>query len=136
AARARVRSTGHTRSREERRRDRARVNVSARDRFGLVGKVVADKYAINRVLGEGGYGVVYEARNLVLDMQIAIKVLKPAWGSVEEQQKGIASFQREARILATLSHPAIVRFYDVGVLSDGGLPYSVFELLSGKTIAD
>ncbi len=110
--------------------------MTPRDLFGLVGKVIADKLRVERVLGEGGYGVVYAGTHLVLGMPVAIKCLKPVGHTPEEKLGGIEAFLRESRILFGLSHPAIVRLYDAGVVPDLGVPYAVLELLGGTTLAD
>jgi serine/threonine-protein kinase len=97
------------------------------DPFGLVGKVIAEKLRVERVLGEGGFGVVYAGTHLVLGLPIAIKCLKTG---------DAGAFLREARILFTLSHPAIVRLFDAGVVAELGIPYAALELLSGSTLAE
>jgi len=122
------------------------------DRFGLVGTTVAGKYRVERVIGEGGFGVVYAGVHLGLGQPIAIKCLKPSDGSPGGTDFTLATFQREARLLFGLTHPAIVRLYDVGEIvlppsggQPGGLPlgpgqpskaapYVVLELIEGKTL--
>lgn len=106
----------------------------ANDLFRLTGSVVAEKFRVERVLGEGGFGVVYEGRHLLLDIPVAIKCLKPFGATREEQDHAAQSFLREARILFTLQHPAIVRLYDVGMLPGASVPYAVLELLTGRTL--
>lgn len=110
--------------------------MTPRDLFGLVGKVIADKLRVEDVLGEGGYGVVYAGTHLLLGLPVAIKCLKPVGHAPEEKMNGIEAFLRESRILFGLSHPAIVRLYDAGVVPDLGVPYAVLERLEGTSIAD
>ena len=112
--------------------------MSAKDPFGLVGATIEGKYALLRVVGEGGFGVVYAARHQVLGSEVAVKVLKPQGGTVAEQQQLTDAFLREARVLFTLSHRAIVRFYEAGTVQVGvnALPYVVLELLQGHTLED
>lgn len=106
------------------------------DEFRLVGRVIDDKFRVERVLGEGGYGVVYAGTHLVLNVPVAIKCLKPFGFTAEERTHGAQAFLREARILYTLGHPSIVRLYEVGIIDDGKIPYCVLELLSGTTLAE
>jgi serine/threonine-protein kinase len=112
--------------------------VSAGDPFGLVGTTIDGKYRAERVVGEGGFGVVYAGTHLVLNQPVAVKVLKPQGGTVAEQTQLTDAFLREARVLFTLSHKAIVRFYEVGTIAVGlnTLPYVVLELLEGGTLEE
>jgi len=100
------------------------------DPFQLEGRVLDGKYRLEGVLGEGGFGVVYAGRQLALDQPVAVKCLKPGSGDSG------ASFLREARVLFQLSHPGIVRMYDVGEIqtSSGPMPYVVLERLAGRTL--
>ncbi len=108
-----------------------------RDLFGLVGATLAEKYRIERVVGEGGFGVVYAGTHLALGVPIAVKCLKPDAGATPEQrEQAMTAFKREARILFTLLHPAIVRLYDSGVTERTMVPYVILELLNGATLAD
>ena len=108
----------------------------SRDLFGFCGKTIADKFRVEKVLGEGGYGVVYSGTHLLLGVPVAIKCLKPTSFSDDERQRSVEAFLSEARILFNLAHPAIVRMYDAGVHAETGVPYVVLERLSGITLAD
>ena len=105
------------------------------DLFGLIGTTIADKFRVDRVIGEGGFGVVYGGLHTMLGVPVAIKCLKPVGFTREERERAAASFLREGRILFGLGHPAIVRLYDVGVTADQQVPYAVLELLNGVTLA-
>jgi Tol biopolymer transport system component len=85
------------------------------------------QYVITGKLGEGGMGVVYRGRDPALNREVAIKVLPPA---LANDANLMARFQREARTLASLSHPNIATVYG---LEDGAL---VMELVEGPTLAD
>lgn len=96
---------------------------------GLVGRTLG-RYKIVGVIGAGGMGEVYRARDTQLDRVVAIKVIN------EESAGGTHSverFEREARTVAQLSHPNILSIHDFG--EDGGIVYAVTELLEGKDLA-
>lgn len=97
--------------------------------------VVGGKYRLVRPAGFGGMGVVWVARNLATDAEVAVKLLTAAdAGSTE----AAARFRREAHAAATLSHRGIVRIFDLVEL-DGrhqGALLMVMELLRGETLAD
>src|SRR5438067_9301780 len=86
-------------------------------------------YAILALLGEGGMGQVYRGRDPRLGREVAIKVLPAdSAGDVD----AVARFEREARAIASLSHPNILAIYDVG--RQNGTIYVVTELLDGETL--
>jgi serine/threonine protein kinase/Flp pilus assembly protein TadD len=87
-------------------------------------------YELIALLGKGGMGVVYQARDTRLDRPVAIKVLSDT--SVDPNQR--ARFRREAKIIAGLQHPNICALYDVGRERD--TDYLVMELLQGETLAE
>jgi serine/threonine-protein kinase len=82
------------------------------------------------VLGEGGMGAVWRASNLLLDLPVAIKLIRADL----DRSTLRARLQIEARSAAKLGHPAIVRVYDVGE-SELGDPFIVMELMHGQTLA-
>jgi eukaryotic-like serine/threonine-protein kinase len=106
----------------------------ARDeRFEPVpGAVVAGKYRVERVLGEGGMGVVVAATHLGLDQRVAIKFLLPA---AMRHKEAVERFQREARVAAKVTSEHVARVQDVGVL-DGGEPFIVMEHLEGSDLRE
>jgi eukaryotic-like serine/threonine-protein kinase len=96
------------------------------------GDVIAGKYRVERVLGQGGMGVVLAAHNQLLDVPIAIKVLhEHALGDASLRKR----FQREARAAARLQSDHVARVLDAGEL-DGGQPYIAMEFLHGTDLAD
>ena len=105
------------------------------DPLGVIGVLLAEKFRVDRLLGEGGFGVVYGGVHTLLDEPIAVKFLKLDT-STTDPSRAADEYLREARILFSLSHPAIVRMYDVGALERRGvrLPWVVLELLSGPTL--
>jgi len=88
-------------------------------------------YDIVALIGSGGMGEVYRARDSRLNRDVAIKVL-PA--DVAADHDRLARFEREAQVLASLNHPNIANIY--GVDDSSGTPALVMELLDGPTLAD
>lgn len=92
--------------------------------------LVAGRYTLVRPLGRGGSGEVWQARDAVLDRDVAVKVVDVAAG----EHGATRRFQQEARAAAGLSHPHVVAVYDAG--TEGGHAYLVMELLPGPSLAD
>ena len=92
------------------------------------GESVGGKYVIERLLGEGGMGSVYLARQERLDRKVAIKFLRAGTDLAPEAH---ARFAREARAAAVLESEHVTRVIDVGQLDDGS-PYMVMEYLQGE----
>jgi serine/threonine-protein kinase len=92
-----------------------------------VGQVVAEKFVIQRVIGDGGLAVVLAAKHLALDQVVAIKCLRP---SAMEKSVVVERFLREARLAAKISSDHVVRVFDVGRTAEG-IPFMVMELLDG-----
>jgi serine/threonine protein kinase/tetratricopeptide (TPR) repeat protein len=86
-------------------------------------------YEIISLLGSGGMGEVYRARDLKLKRDIALKVLPRDFA---RHPNALVRFQREAHVLASLNHPNIVTIYDVG--QDNGVVYIAMELVDGTTL--
>ena len=87
-------------------------------------------YEILSVLGAGGMGEVYKARDTRLDRLVAIKIVSPL---VAEDPELRLRFEREARAVASLNHPHICTLHDVG--TDQGVGFLVMEHLEGETLA-
>ncbi len=99
----------------------------------LPGHVVADRYEVVSVLGEGGMGIVYRCRDQATGQYVAIKRVIPPEGKLAGEY--VMWFYKEARALAALNHPGIVRARDFGQLADGS-PYLAMELASGISLHD
>ncbi|MBQ8472214.1 MAG: Stk1 family PASTA domain-containing Ser/Thr kinase [Bacilli bacterium] len=93
------------------------------------GQKINDRYEIIRSIGEGGMANVYLAKDIILDRNVAIKVLR---GDLAGDEKFVRRFQREALSASSLSHPNIVEMYDVG--EDHGTYYIVMEYVEGMTL--
>jgi hypothetical protein len=99
-------------------------------RMGAIPRVVDNKYRIEQLLGRGGMGSVYRARDVRLDRDVALKLVRvDLLGHAEARRR----FRREAQIVARLQHPAIVAIFDYGTLTDGGA-YLVMELVRGEDL--
>ena len=86
-------------------------------------------YEIVALVGAGGMGEVYRARDARLRREVAVKVLPASFAQDAER---LRRFEQEARAVGTLNHPNILGIYDVG--SHDGSPYLVSELLEGKNL--
>ena len=95
-----------------------------------VPRTVDNKYRLEQLLGRGGMGAVYRARDMRLDRFVALKVVRAELlGDPEARRR----FRREAQIVARLQHPSIVAVYDYGTFPDGGA-YLVMELVQGEDL--
>ncbi len=90
----------------------------------MEGSVIAGRYRVDHLIGEGGVALVYRGTDTTLDRQVAIKVLRP---ELSDEEDVVARFRREAHAAAKLSHPAIAQIYDTGV--EDGRYYIVMEYL-------
>lgn len=88
-------------------------------------------FRIVSVLGRGGMGTVYEAFDATLQRSVALKVLSPQLTSQEAQ---VERFRREARVVASISHPNITHVYGLG--DDSNLDWFAMELIRGETLQD
>ncbi len=96
----------------------------------LVGRVLAGRYHLVRLLGDGGMGAVYKAADQVLRRFVAIKLLHPA---VAESPSSVERFEREARAAAAIGHPNIIDILDFG--KEERRPYMVMEYLRGRSLS-
>ncbi|TAK01892.1 MAG: serine/threonine protein kinase [Chloroflexota bacterium] len=103
--------------------------------MAATGDVLAGRYRIEGPLGAGGMATVLLAHDTLLGRRVAIKILAP---NVAANPALLERFGREARAMATITHPNLVAIYDVGwVDADAGQePFLVMELVAGGTLAD
>jgi serine/threonine-protein kinase len=98
----------------------------------LIGTVVADRYLVTDVLGEGGMGKVFLARHVRLPQHAAIKVLRP---ELTKDPAAVARFNREAANACRIEHERVARVFDFGETPDG-LVYLAMEYVAGRTLKD
>ena len=96
----------------------------------VAGAIVAEKYRVERTLGEGGMGIVVAATHLALEQRVAIKFLLPEG---RRSDVAVERFLREARVAAKVRSEYVARVHDVGTLP-GGVPYIVMEHLDGADL--
>lgn len=101
-------------------------------RSALAGEVLQGTYRIERCIGRGATGAVYEASHLRLVRRFAVKVLFP---EVAEHPEALARFQKEALVTSGLGHPHILEVVDFNHMEDG-TPYIIMELLEGQNRED
>ncbi|MED1667076.1 Stk1 family PASTA domain-containing Ser/Thr kinase [Brevibacillus laterosporus] len=97
----------------------------------MQGQRLGGRYQLEEVIGGGGMAIVYKARDLVLNRIVAVKLLRPQFGTDEDF---VERFRREAQAVASLSHHNIVNVYDVG--QDDDIHYMVMEYIEGSTLKE
>jgi serine/threonine-protein kinase len=97
----------------------------------MIGKRLNDRYKILKLIGSGGMSKVYLAHDMILDRDVAVKMLRLDYS---DDPDFLRRFQREAYSVTTLSHPNIVSSYDVG--EESGLHYIVMEYVKGETLKE
>ncbi len=102
------------------------------DLEALVGATLAERYRIDKLLGVGGMGAVFQARHLLLKRDVAVKVLHPKLVSNIDISK---RFDREAQSAARLDHPNVIPVTEFGS-TDDGMKYMVMQLLSGRELSE
>jgi serine/threonine protein kinase len=95
------------------------------------------RYEVIKTIGKGAMGVVYKARDPLLDRTVAVKTIMSPQGQGRRVRSAfLERFQREAKAAAKMQHPAIVTIFDVGVDEESGAPFMVLEYLPGESLAD
>jgi Flp pilus assembly protein TadD/predicted Ser/Thr protein kinase len=96
----------------------------------MLGRTIADgKYEVVRLLGEGGMGAVYQARQIAMDRMVALKLIRP---EVVTSRSAVARFKKEMLVTAKVEHPNTIRVYDFGE-TEGQL-YLTMEYLGGASL--
>jgi eukaryotic-like serine/threonine-protein kinase len=97
----------------------------------FVGTSLSGRYRLDAQIGSGGMSTVYRAFDIVLERQVAVKLMHR---DIAHNPDQLERFRREARAVAQLNHPHIVQVIDAG--EDDGMPYIVFEYVEGETLKD
>ncbi len=109
----------------------ARLRTSpAKDPF--IGSILNSTYQIQEVVGSGGMGRVYKARDVLMERTVAIKMLH---AHLTSDQASIQRFQQEARAASAINHPNVITAYDFGI-SESGQPYLIMDFLQGKSLSN
>jgi serine/threonine protein kinase len=95
------------------------------------GQMLAGRYRLLRLLGGGGMGAVWAAKNEAIDREVAIKVMLP---QIADDPTSLQRFFNEARICGSIRHPGIVDVLDLGRSEEDGSPFLVMELLDGESL--
>jgi serine/threonine-protein kinase len=104
---------------------------------GEEGRHHIGRYEVIKTIGKGAMGVVYKARDPLLDRVVAVKTIMSPQGQGRRVRSAfLERFQREAKAAAKMQHPAIVTIFDVGVDEETGAPFMVLEYLPGESLAD
>ncbi|HEX8791350.1 MAG TPA: serine/threonine-protein kinase [Polyangiaceae bacterium] len=98
----------------------------------LVGTILGGRYFIERLIGEGGMGAVYQANHTHMHKRLAVKVLHPEMSRLPEV---VARFEREAMAAAHIEHPNVATATDFGKLDDGSF-FLVLEYVEGKSLRE
>ena len=108
------------------------MTVNTDDNADLTGQLLEERYRIDRLLGQGGMGKVYEATHVSMDRRVAIKVLNQ---EMTQNEQALKRFNREMKVSSQIEHPNSIQVFDYGQLSDGRC-FLVIEFLEGQTLSD
>jgi serine/threonine protein kinase len=98
----------------------------------MIGQTVSGRYVIEEKIGSGGMGVVYRARQLLVDRSVALKILPR---DLADDTAAAKRFTQEAKAISQLRHPNVVTLYDFG-LTDDGRPFIAMEFVAGRTLTE
>ncbi len=115
--------------------DRDRNPAAPEAQRGAPGTIIGSRYTLRTAIGHGGMGTVWRASDTLLRRDVAVKeVLLPQGMAASDRDAMYQRTLREARAAAALSHPAVVQVYDV--VTEGGRPWIVMELLQARSLAE
>src|SRR5262245_37109067 len=98
--------------------------------FGAPGDILGGRFRLERILGQGGTGVVWEAVSTTSGERVAIKLIRPELAAREDMRRRLI---REARAATAITHPNLVRIHEV-IAGPEGAPALVMELLEGESL--
>lgn len=112
---------------------RSRLEITVVSPWGRwqPGYVFADRYLIEKKVGEGGMGIVYKAHDRTLNSEVALKIMAP---SLADHPRRVERFKREVILARKVAHPSVCRIYDIG--QNKGMHYVSMEYLNGRTLAE
>ena len=93
-------------------------------------KVICNRYVLMQKLGEGGFGAVYQAKDIKLSRKVAVKILH---ANLSQDQRQIKRFLKEARLISALKNPHTLTLFDCGEDEDGNI-FLITELLEGISL--
>jgi len=96
-----------------------------------IGKTVGGRFRLDRAIGEGGMGAVFEAQDLTNGVRVALKMLRP---QLAREEQHLARFRREAEVTGLLAHPHVVRSVATGI-DDDGTAWLAMDLVEGQTLS-
>lgn len=109
---------------------RAQVFTVVAVKDPLIGQLLASRFQLQEMIGQGAMAVVYKAKQTAVDRFVAVKIMRPELATDPVQVK---RFQREARSLSKLDHPNLLKIFDIGQ-TPTGRPYFIMEYLKGRSI--
>jgi len=114
------------------RESRAETNLESNGFTAREGTILGERYLLERFLGEGGMGAVYQGVHVHMKKRVAVKMLHPEMGRIPEV---VARFEREAMAAANIDHPNVAAATDFGKLPEGGF-YLVLEFIDGESLTE